>query len=512
LGISYVAAACAAAGAEVAIFDYIVSQYSPEKLRDDIDSFNPDIVGATAVTMNFITAARIVQEAKQYKPSLVTMMGGPHVTFDIEGTLNSYPEIDIILMGEGEETLMELLPLITDKRTWAGIKGIAFRSKGETIITEPRPPIEDLDSLPLPARHLLPMSRYQALGYPVSIITSRGCPNRCIFCLGRKMVGYKVRYRSPAKVVDEIEHILSYGVDRINIADDIFTANKQRVKELCNEITRRGITFGWSAFSRVNTVDKETLQIMSDAGCDSISFGIESGNSEMLKRVRKGITLDQARNAIRYCKEVGIGAHASFMVGLPGETHQTMEDSRIFGDELDIVHGYHLLAPFPGTTVRENIDEYDLEILTNDWDRYDANRAIVRTSALNPEEMNNFVESFNARQQEKWEAVVTLVSEGKGTPYESLRVEGVQRTLLIFKLLSEDVISEAGTFPRDGLEPATDLARRITTITKMDGDFVNRTIKSLADAGYLKFDAWNGHISWFWTHNNRIDKSPITSQ
>lgn len=512
LGLSYVAAICEAAGAKVAIFDYIVSRYTPEKLRQDIDSFNPDIVGTTAVTMNFRAAAGIIREAKQYKPSLITMMGGPHVSFDIKATLGQYPEIDLIIKGEGEQTLTELLPLITDRESWPKINGIAFRSGEEIVTTPPRPLIEDLDTLPLPARHLLPMSRYRALGFPVSIITSRGCPNRCIFCLGRRMVGYKVRFRSPSKVVDEIEHLITYyGVDRINIADDIFTANKRRVKELCGEITRRGINFGWSAFSRVNTVDRETLRTMRDAGCDSISFGIESGNPEMLKRVKKGITLDQARAAVRYCKELGIGTHASFMVGLPGENHQTLRDSSKFADELDIYYGYHMLAPFPGTTVLEEIDQYDLEIITDDWDRYDANRAVVRTSALSSSEMDDFAIAFDKLQQKDWEDIKRRHRENRCTPYESLRVEGDRRMRLIFKLLSEDIIAEAGTFPRNEYNPTSELAYKIASLTETENDFVHRTTQSLVDAGYLKFESSNGHISWFWTHNGHVDRLPITS-
>lgn len=513
LGLSYVAAACEAAGAEVEIFDYIVSRYTPEKLRRDLDSFSPDIVGTTAVTMNFLTAASILQDAKLHNPKLITMMGGPHVTFDVDATLTHYPEIDLIVKGEGEETLLELLPLITNRESWPQIAGIAFRSEGEIITTQPRPLIEDMDTLLLPARHLLPMSRYQALGFPVSIITSRGCPNRCIFCLGRRMVGYKVRYRSPSKVADEIEHLINYyGVDRINIADDIFTANKQRVKELCNEINRRAITFGWSAFSRVNTVDKETLRIMRDAGCDSISFGIESGNPEMLKRVKKGITLDQARAAVEYCRELGIRAHASFMVGLPGENHETLQDTMDFAEELDIEYGYHSLAPFPGTTLLEEIDQYDLEVLTDDWDRYDANRAIVRTSALSSEEMDTFTMAYERYQQRKWEDVVRSYKENRCTPYEALRVEGDRRMRLIFKMLSEDIISDIGTYPKDGLSPTRQLSLKIAALTEVKADFVSTTIESLLDAGYLNFDAVNGHISWFWTHNKHVERLPMANR
>ena len=248
-------------------------------------------------------------------------------------------------------------------------------------MTEQRQFIEDLDTLPLPARHLLPLSRYQALGYPISIITSRGCPYSCIFCQGRRMVGSEGPPASASLVVDEIEQILSYGINRINVADDLFASDTGKVKEVCDEIQRRGLSFTWSAFARVNTVDRETLQMMRETGCDSVSFGVESGNPEMLKRVRKQITLDQVRKAVRLCNEAGMLAHTSFVVGLPGETPETLEETKRFASSLGSLYGYHFLAPFPGTTVREEVDQYDLEILTDDWSRYDANSAIVRTAA-----------------------------------------------------------------------------------------------------------------------------------
>jgi radical SAM superfamily enzyme YgiQ (UPF0313 family) len=145
----------------------------------------------------------------------------------------------------------------------------------------------------------------------------------------------------------------------------------------------------------VNTVDEEIIAVMKDAGCDSISFGIESGNQEMLKRVRKGITLEQARRATEICKEAGIITHASFMVGLPGETAGTMEDTSRFAQRLGIYFGYHFLAPFPGTTVREEREKFDIEFLTDDWSRYDANSPIVRTSGATPEEMAAFVDHYD---------------------------------------------------------------------------------------------------------------------
>ena len=362
LGVCYVAAAFEQAGAEVKIFDYVVSGYSKEKLQKAMEDFKPHVVGSTSVTMSFPQAAVIITDAKEIDPSVVTIMGGPHVSFWARETLEEFPAVDCIVVGEGEQTIAEITPLLAQGQTLENVPGLILRHKGEIINTGHRDFIQDLDALPMPARHLLPLSRYKALGFPVSIITSRGCPNQCIFCLGRRMVGHKVRYRSTAKVVDEIQALLDMGFNRINVADDLFTSNKKRVREVCNEIKKRGLKFGWSAFSRVNTVDKETFALMRETGCDCVSFGIESGNQEMLKRVKKGITLEQARKAIAVCKEVDILAHASFMVGLPGETHETMADSERFAKSLGAIYGYHFLAPFPGTTVMENIEEYDLEV------------------------------------------------------------------------------------------------------------------------------------------------------
>lgn len=448
LGLSYAASAFEQAGAEVKIIDFIISRYTPEKLTRELEDFKPDLLGANSVTMNFPQAAEIVTTAKKIDPALLTLMGGPHVSFDVINTLKTYPEIDMLVIGEGEETISELVNQFQGPGNWADIQGIAFRENGNIIQTGRRALIDDLNRLPLPARHLLPMSRYQALGFPVSMITGRGCPYACIFCQGRKMVGSKARSRKASLVVDEIEQILSYGFTRINIADDLFTSDREKVHEVCEEIRRRRLSLTWTAFSRVNTVDKETLRLMRETGCDCISFGIESGNQEMLKRVRKGITLDQARKAVALCKEAGILPHASFMVGLPGETPETLKDTAEFSKSLDIIYGFHFLAPFPGTTVREKIDQYDLEILTDDWSRYDANSAIVRTSALTPEAINQFVAEFDEEINQAWKKQVQRYHDGTNTPEEDLRVAGHYRMGLVYKMLSEDLLETCGSFPR----------------------------------------------------------------
>ncbi|MFZ2632262.1 MAG: radical SAM protein [Desulfosalsimonadaceae bacterium] len=501
LGICYVAAACEAAGAEVRIFDYIVSRFTPEQFCRQLDAFQPDVVGATSVTLNFPAGADILKIAKQHNPSLITLMGGPHVTFDAENTLNLYPEIDAIVLGEGERTLMQWLPVSGNRSAWKAIKGLAFMDDHRFVTTGPGEFIENLDELPLPSRHLLPLSRYKALGFPISLITSRGCPNQCIFCLGRKMVGSKVRYRDPALVVDEIEAILSMGFERINIADDLFTANKNRVRALCGEILTRDIRFGWSAFARVDTVDEETLAVMRKAGCDAVSFGIESGNPEMLKRVKKRITLDQARQAVRACKNTGMIAHASFMAGLPGESAETLTDTINFARELDIEHGFHFLSPFPGTTVREHLAEYDLEILSNDWTRYDANSAIVRTSRISPAEMEALITDAYRPMVEAWEAAKKQCLDGGGTDKERLAVKSEKRLKLIFDILSNDMIEELGNFTAAGDDPVRALGVRIARKTGMEEGLICNYLNLWKVKNYLTYAETGGQVRWAWNPN-----------
>ncbi len=503
LGLCYVAAACEKAGAEVRIFDYIVRGYNKAKLEEEIQQFMPDIIGTTAVTMNYKKAAKILQTAKTIKPDVITLFGGPHVSFDIENTLNNYPEVDIILKGEAEETLQELVPFLHDRKKWTDIKGIAFRSDSGIISTQNRELIQNLDSLPIPSRHLVPMSRYQALGFPVSIITSRGCPNKCIFCLGRKMVGFKVRHRSTALVVNEIEDILSYGFEIINIADDLFTANKKRVREFCKEINRRNLKFKWSVFARVNTVDEETLRIMKKAGCHSISFGVESGNTEMLKRVKKNITLEQARNAVKVCKKVGISAHASFMAGLPGETIESLNDSEVFSKELDIEYGYHFLAPFPGTTIREQNKSFDLEILTDDWDLYDADNVIVRTSELEPEAIKNFVDNASRHIKEDWKELNIRYQNNDVTDEEHIQVAGYHRMVMIYKILSEDLIEKNAHQTGDFDSALFSLGKAIAKETDLDSHFTKFHVNDLIKKDYILFNIENDTVHFFWAHNNK---------
>jgi radical SAM superfamily enzyme YgiQ (UPF0313 family) len=504
LGVTYVAAAFLAAGADVKIFDYIVSGYSREKLARQLDSFRPDIVGSTSVTMNFFDAQRILRDVKNYNPEIITIMGGPHVSFTASDTLKQYPEIDLIVTGEGEDTIAELTPVIHQRNQWHEIRGIAYREGGQIIVTGKRDFIMDVDRIPSPARHLLPISRYRALGFPVSLITGRGCPYSCIFCVGRKMVGSRVRKRKPKLVLDEIEQIIRYGFDRINIADDLFTTDKERVREICAGIQERALSFKWSAFSRVDTASQEVFDLMAGAGCDSISFGVETGNSEMLKRIRKGIKLEQVYEAVKMCKQAGMIAHASFMVGLPGETSETLAETDRFARSTKAVYGYHFLAPFPGTTVREKISEYDLEILTDDWSRYDANAAIVKTSSLNPQQMDDFGTRYFEELEGDWNKIMKKYYEGKASPEDRMQVEGNWRMKLTYQILQNDIIEQCGRMENSLIKGSKEkalqeLCARVQNCTSADAGIVENTIRDFAGRGYLKADLSDDGCIWSWS-------------
>ncbi|MEN6422441.1 MAG: radical SAM protein [Smithella sp.] len=504
LGVTYVAAAFEAAGAEVKIFDYIVSAYSKENLEKQLKSFKPDAVGATSVTMNFYDARQILFDVKNYNPEIITMMGGPHVSFTAEETLKQYPEIDLIVIGEGEDTIAELTPVIRQKDKWHNIRGIAYRNENEIVMTGKRDFITDIDRIPLPARRLLPISRYRALGFPVSLITGRGCPYSCIFCLGRKMVGSKVRKRNPHLVLDEIEQIIHYGFDRINIADDLFTTDKERVKEICTGIKERSLKFPWSAFARVDTVSQEVFDLMAEAGCDSVSFGVETGNPEMLKRIKKGIKLEQVYAAVKMCQQAGMIAHASFIIGLPGETRDTLQETEKFAKSTRALYGYHFLAPFPGTTVREKIQDYDLEILTDNWNRYDANDAIVKTSSLLPQEMREFGASYDEEMKDDWNKTLRRYQEEKGSLEDKMQVEGHWRMKLTYQILKNDIIEKCGF-----IEPALfrgskdstlqELCRRIKENTNADSKVVEDTIRDFAGRNYLRADMSDKGCQWSWS-------------
>jgi len=506
LGLAYLAAALQKVGVELKILDLVVFPYSQSMLQALIEDFKPQIAGITAVTMSFDNAIGVIKDIKAIDPEILTVMGGPHVSFCARDTLKAYPELDVIVLGEGEQTVVELSRAADNGNAWTGVNGIAYRKGVEIRFTQKREFIEDLDSLPLPDRRLLPLGRYRALGMPISITTSRGCPFKCIFCVGRKMVGAGVRYRSPSKIVNELEYLNTLNFHQINIADDLFTANKNHCIAVCDEIIKRNLQLTWTSFARVDTVSDAVLTKMKSAGCSAVSFGIESANPQILKTIKKGITLDQVENAVHLCKKAGIAPYASFILGLPGETPATIRQTMDFGERLKnlgLSFGFHLLTPFPGTEVREQSDQYGIKILTNDWSQYHANRAVVETPSVDHKMLDDIVVKWEAEYDDYLSDIQVRRAENQASKEEIWEIENLQRIVLVYDLMMKGVIEENGCRRHQGSsvtekELLRFLSNKISQTMDYDPERIYETLSDAVRQGNLKHVSKNGKIKWHW--------------
>lgn len=446
LGLAYVASAFEQAGARVKILDLVVEPYSKESLQDLLTAFQPDMVGATSVTMTFDAAMSVLRDVKELAPAITTMMGGPHVSFYARETLSQHPELDICVLGEGEATVAEMVSQLKSGGDLGVVSGLAFRNSGEIVTTDTRPPNFDIKKLPLPARHLLPLGRYRALGLAISMITSRGCPFQCIFCVGRKMSGAKVRYRDPVSVVDEMEYLHAMGFYQINIADDLFTAKKSHCFAVCEEIIGRNLKVKWTAFSRANTINRPLLARLKQAGCIQLSFGFESANEEILKTVQKRINREQMLNAVEMCKAEGMPAQASFIYGLPGETPETIQETVEFGEKINALgttYGIHLLAPFPGTLVRDQAEQYGLKILTDDWSQYTANTAIVETPHMTAEELESGPREMEEIAFKLVADIQERLKSGAASEEEQHNMAKLERMDIFYQMMMSGLISDS---------------------------------------------------------------------
>ena len=505
LGLAYLAGSLESAGVAVRLLDGVVGPLTNGHLARELTAFAPQWVGVTAVTMTVNRALDIVRQVKTLDPGVRTVMGGPHASFTAEATLQETPELDVIVRGEGEETLTALAATDGACEAWSKIAGLSYR-RGTTIhhtAAAPVPP--DIDHLPLPARHLIPLGRYRTLGMPVSLTTSRGCPYKCIFCVGRKMVGARVRYREPPAVVEEMARLAGLGFTQINLADDLFTVNRRHCLAVCDAIIARGINLRWSAFARVDTVSPEILARMREAGCQAVSFGIESGSPEILKTIKKGFVLDQAESAVKMCRDAGIAPHASFILGLPGETPETLAQTLAFGERLEqegLCYGFHLLAPFPGTAVYDRAADYGLEILSANWDDYHANRAVSVPAGLDPARLDAQAEKWEQRLHVYLEDIRRKMDRGTATPDEEAQIVNMERTVIIYELMMGEVLQRIKLANGDAAAAGNELNRLARHAAAELPAF---TPAQIADALLeahrrqgLQRVKQNGHTCWEW--------------
>lgn len=405
IGKGYLASVLRGNGFEVKIIDNALKKHTDEELVSAIKGFSPDIVGTGGMTLQFSDTKRIAQLVKQlYKTNVLLIGGGVHLTLMPEDGLNLF---DFIVIGEAEYIFLDLCERYKEigwhenKKLFSDIPGLYFKSDtGETIRTEHRNLICDLDKLPLPAYDLLEVEKYNDFlitgEKAISIMTGRGCPFDCEFCASPALTRRKVRYFSLDYTFHLIEYLMEkYGFKNFRIMDDTFTLSKKRVRDFCGQIHKRGLNLNMTCLTHVKTGNLEMFKKMKEAGFSIVALGIESGNDRILKLINKGIKREDAIKTINYVKQAGLEVEGLFMIGNIGETKETIEDSIAFAKEFNSPYngrrrvGYNYFqfaTPFPGSRFFVEAKDYG-EIVSLNYDDYSHQIPVFIPEGLNAETM-----------------------------------------------------------------------------------------------------------------------------
>ncbi|MEN6573846.1 B12-binding domain-containing radical SAM protein [Methanobacterium aggregans] len=384
LNLMYLAASLEKALMSVKILDDDIMQMGEEKVTQLVSKMDPMIVGLTASTSNIKKALKYVEKIKKTLPNTLTMIGGPHTTFIPFETLQENEFLDLVVVGEGEKTVVELAQNYSKYgvKGLENVRGIVYRTPDRNAIKikEPQPLIKDLDSIPFPARHLVPFHAYGvSKDQEGDMITSRGCVYSCEYCSSSLIMGKKFRSRSPENVVDEVEELTNeYKIKNIAFLDDTFMMNKRRAGEIADEIKSRGLDVSYVASSRVDMVNKDLLAKLKDSGMNTLYYGVESGSQRVLDLMKKRITLKQAEYAVESAKDAGIRVLTSFILGFPGETADEIDKTIDFSIKLNADYSqYSILTPFPGTPIYHELKDKKL-LDTENWDKYTVLKSVIK--------------------------------------------------------------------------------------------------------------------------------------
>lgn len=344
--------------AEISVIDAWAENLGFEELESRIGKTDADIVGIYMVSPRYSEGKKTIEICRKALPNALIIAGGPHPSAMPKETLQDIPQLDIAAIGEGELTMSELVK----GESLPSINGIAFREGKEIKVTAPRSFIKNLDELPSPARSIFPLEKYRT--HPpygrknpyFSMITSRGCPFKCAYC-SKDVFMYNYRARSPQRVCDEIEElILKYGAKEIHFYDDDFTLDMRRAEAICDEIIRRSIKIIWSCTTRVDLVNENLLNKMKKAGCWLISYGVESGNQKILDSINKGFTIKQVVSIFELTRKLGIKTLGFFMLGLPGETNETLKETVDLAKKIrPNFASFGILVVYPGSSFAKAI-------------------------------------------------------------------------------------------------------------------------------------------------------------
>lgn len=353
LGLLYVAAGAKKwTDAEVSLLDAPALNLDQQAIGSHVAEFGPDIVGIQAMTFTVVDAALTARTVKSVSPDAHVCLGGPHANLYPAETL-SIPEVDSLVLGEGEKPFAELINALQDGADPGDVPGVAVRGDGGAIAGMARPLLEDLDELPHPARELIDTSLYWSVlakERPITtMMTSRGCPMKCVFC-DRPHLGKTFRCRGATSVVDEMEHCVNAGIRELFLYDDTFSIRRSRVFEVCEQIKRRRLKVRWDVRVRADTLDDDVVAAMKGAGVTRMHIGVESGSPRILEVIRKGITVEKAHLAFELCQKHGVTSLGYFMLGNPTETREDIDMTLDFLRTCQAHHAHiAITTPFPGT-------------------------------------------------------------------------------------------------------------------------------------------------------------------
>lgn len=372
MSVGYLAAALREAGFDASILDPKYEGLGFEKSIERIKEVRPDFIGISAMTHEITRAHRLASLLKEIDRKVIIAVGGPHATSLPMETMEEFPDFDFAVKGEGEEAIVELASFLEGRgRDMAAIKGLLYRDGGAVKMNPERQWRRDLDSVPFPAWDLYPRTRRSA--YP--LLASRGCPFGCLFCM--RVLGNRQRRRSPGNVADEMEWVVNnFNPGGIYFEDETFGLDKKWSYDLCSEIRKRGLhkRVRWTANLRANLVTSEFLAMLKESGCHSIGIGVESGSKEILKTIKKGITLGQVKEAVRISKELKLEVRTYFILGHPGETLRSVVETIRFAARINSDYAvFGIMVPYPKTGIAEMVEKNEggYRPLSRNWEDFD---------------------------------------------------------------------------------------------------------------------------------------------
>lgn len=404
VGICYLASVARKQGYEVDVYDAAAEGRSLHDAYEFAVDFQPDILCLSLYTIGLIEQYKFLKRVNNALPGCIIIVGGPHATALPIYTMRECAEVDFLVFGEGERTIVELFKNIDEKKGPDNIKGICFRSNGEILQNEPRELIGDLDEIPFPAYDLLKKKgfRYSRRSFNVTdrvgaIISSRGCPFDCVFCF-KATFGNKLRRRSTENVVAEmVWQVKEFGVEEFQFLDDLFAINSRWLNEFFNELDRQNVKVPWKCLARVTSAAEGDLRKMYSHGCYGVEFGVESGNDEVLKDANKGITTEQVRKAFKTAKGIGLVTFGFFIFGLRKDTHETIKQTLHLAKEISPeACGFATLLPFPGSKVHSYLSD-DLKYKWEKFNSYYDKEALpFSICSVSPEDLRTYSEQADS--------------------------------------------------------------------------------------------------------------------